>query len=433
MNILLSAFVCEPGLGSEEGVGWGTAWTLAQRHRVHVLTRPDHRTAIERFLAAHPTPSLSFSYYDISPGLRRGVVTSTLWQIYYHAWQARIARWAEPVCDAFAPDVVHHITYGRYWTPCSLYQLGRPFVWGPLGGGDACPPAFLAGLNWRERAGDFFRRAAQRLAGLDPQLRATARHADVVLASTPATANRLAALGSERTVCLLQMALDESLARRPYLLDRTGCEFCAIGRLLGWKGQWLAIRAFAEAAIPHSRLTILGEGPALPGLRRLAERLGVATSVEFRGGVPRAEALAQLERSIALIHPSLHDQAPTVVFEAMALGTPTIALRLAGPSLQITAATGFLVEADCPHRAIPGLAGAMRALALDPLLRRQLGAAGRERVLQEFTWEKQAERFEELYKVAIHRRQSGRTAGSTAAPPPARSLAPELLGTTATR
>ena len=50
MRILLSAFACEPGQGSEAGIGWGIAWSLARTHTVHVVTTPRHREKIERTL-----------------------------------------------------------------------------------------------------------------------------------------------------------------------------------------------------------------------------------------------------------------------------------------------------------------------------------------------------------------------------------------------
>ena len=41
MKVLISAYSCEPGRGSERGVGWNVAREVARRHEVWVLTRPD--------------------------------------------------------------------------------------------------------------------------------------------------------------------------------------------------------------------------------------------------------------------------------------------------------------------------------------------------------------------------------------------------------
>ena len=48
MNVLISAYSCEPGEGSERGVGWNVAREVARHHKVWVFTRPDEsQSAIE--------------------------------------------------------------------------------------------------------------------------------------------------------------------------------------------------------------------------------------------------------------------------------------------------------------------------------------------------------------------------------------------------
>jgi glycosyltransferase involved in cell wall biosynthesis len=421
LRILLGAFACAPGLGSEEGVGWGLTRALAQHHRVHVLTTRRYRAVIERHLAVHPCPLLTFSYLDFHPLLLRGLVHTAMWQLYYHAWQLRIAAWARDIARDFAPDVVHHATYGRYWTPTSLWRLGRPFIWGPLGGGDQCPPAFIPCLSRRDRLVARLRSLAQELAHRDPLLRQTARRCDLALASTPATGARLRALGCRQVGQLLQNAVDETLIAIAPAAVAPGPEkiFCTVGRLLGWKCQALALRAFAEAALPGSRLVIIGIGPTERTLRRLARELGVERDVHFTGALPRGEMLAWMRRSVALLHVGLHDQSPTVVFEAMAQGTPTIALALAGLPLQITPETGFLVPAKNPAQACADMAAAMRRLAANPGLRRRLGEAAIRRVATDFTWTRKAEQMVALFRQTLRATPVYEAASASILPAPA--------------
>ena len=80
-RILLSAYACEPGRGSEPALGWGWATELARSgHQVWVLTRADNRPAIERDALA-ADPNLNFVYFDLPPfgaevaqGLRQNLV-----------------------------------------------------------------------------------------------------------------------------------------------------------------------------------------------------------------------------------------------------------------------------------------------------------------------------------------------------------------------
>jgi len=64
MKILLSAFACEPGQGSEEGVGWNTAIESAKYNEVWVVTRTFCKDAIEAELSRNPVPNLHFIYVE---------------------------------------------------------------------------------------------------------------------------------------------------------------------------------------------------------------------------------------------------------------------------------------------------------------------------------------------------------------------------------
>jgi hypothetical protein len=68
--VLLSAYACEPGKGSEPGIGWNLARHLAEHHEVWVLTRTNNRPAIEAELARNPVPGLHFVYHDLPPWAR---------------------------------------------------------------------------------------------------------------------------------------------------------------------------------------------------------------------------------------------------------------------------------------------------------------------------------------------------------------------------
>ena len=71
-RILLSAYACEPGRGSEPGVGWGWATELAELgHEVWVLTRADNRMTIARNPPVDPL-NPRFIYYDL-PSWLEGV------------------------------------------------------------------------------------------------------------------------------------------------------------------------------------------------------------------------------------------------------------------------------------------------------------------------------------------------------------------------
>jgi glycosyltransferase involved in cell wall biosynthesis len=152
-----------------------------------------------------------------------------------------------------------------------------------------------------------------------------------------------------------------------------------LGRLTPWKGQEVFLRAFAEA-FPESGPTASLVGAALFGehdyeqhLRELVVQLGIAERVSFRGF--RSDVFEELADADVLVHASIiAEPFGQVVIEGMAAGLPVIATRGGGPEEVIVhGETGLLV----PPADVEALAEALRNLAGDPKLRRDLGERGR--------------------------------------------------------
>ena len=102
-----------------------------------------------------------------------------------------------------------------------------------------------------------------------------------------------------------------------------------------------------------------------------------------------------------LVHPSLHDSGGWVCLEAMAAGKPVVCLDLGGPAEQVTDRTGVKVVANTPEQAVADLARALTALGSNPDLRHTMGEAGRERVRDEYIWEKKGDRLDALYASVL--------------------------------
>ncbi|MCX4749406.1 glycosyltransferase family 4 protein [Kitasatospora sp. NBC_01287] len=138
-----------------------------------------------------------------------------------------------------------------------------------------------------------------------------------------------------------------------------------------------------------------GEGPVADAVRRF----GLEPYIEFRTGLTDAE-LVDLYRSaeVACV-PSLYEGFSLPAAEAMATGTALVATtggaipEVAGPDGQTCLAV--------PPGDAGALAGALGRLLDDAGLRARLGAAGRERVLTHFTWERAAELTAECYRAAV--------------------------------
>lgn len=405
LRVLISAYACEPGKGSEPGIGWNVAREMAKWHDVWVLTRANNRPAIESELATNPVAGLTFAYYDLPAWLRWWKRGAHGVQLYYYLWQIGAIAVARNLHRTVNFNLAHHVTFVKHWAPSLLAFVPIRFIWGPVGGGESTPPAFRHDLSARGRRYERFRDVARWLGEHDPLVRLTARRSTVALATTEETAERLRRLGCEvRLLPGVAIAQEELALAREHPTMNPIAVFLSIGRLLHWKGFHLGLRAFALAAVPGAEYWIIGEGPERGRLEALATSLGVAERVRFLGQIPREQVLAHLEDCTALVHPSLHDSGGWVSLEAMAAGKPVICLDVGGPSVQVTHETGFKVPAKTPDQAVKELADAMLRLANEPDLRSKMGATGRRRVQEVFTWERKAEAFDELYTSVLGER-----------------------------
>ena len=392
MKILMSAYSCEPGVGSERGVGWNTAIEAAKYHQVWVLTRPDEsKQAIEAELARHPLPNLNFIYFTLpfwQDSLRWG--QSGAMQLHYYLWQIQAYFVARKLHQEIDFDVSHHVTFVKYSSPSFLSLLPIPFVWGPVGGGESAPLPFWRDFSPKNKLYESLRWLWRSIGELDLFTRQTAQRSAIAYVTTTDTANRVRKLGANNVEIAPETGMSpqdlEQLARCPPPLA-SPIRFISIARLLHWKGFHLGLRAFAQANLLDAEYWILGEGPELARLTALALDLGIADRVKFWGLLSRSDVLYKLGQCSVLVHPSLHDSGGWVCLEAMAAGRPVICLDLGGPAQQVTMETGFKVPARDPIQTVVDLATAMTKLASSPDLRLQMGKAGRHRVENYYSWE----------------------------------------------
>jgi glycosyltransferase involved in cell wall biosynthesis len=118
-----------------------------------------------------------------------------------------------------------------------------------------------------------------------------------------------------------------------------------VGRLSREKAHAGLFRSFLTISeqYPLARLRLVGDGPCRQELVELAARLGLSERIDFLGACSEGDTLAQIADSDLLVLPSLLEGLPVVLMEAMALGVPVVASRLAGiPELVEHGATGLL-------------------------------------------------------------------------------------------
>ena len=411
MRVLLSAYACEPGKGSEPAVGWNWVRQIARFHEVWVITRANNRELIETALAKEPIPNSHWVYFDLPRWARFWKRGERGHRPYYYLWQIGAYFVAQKLNRQVGFDLIHHVTFGQYWTPSFMGLLDVPFIWGPVGGGESAPSPFRSDFSCRGRLYETSRDLRRNLASIDPVMRLLASRCRVAIATTDQTAARLRTLGARHVVVHPQFGM--TIQEMKYLGSfpsrvSNSLRIISVGRLIHWKGFHLGLRGFAQFQVhyPQSEYWIVGVGPEDHRLRALATELGVESRVVFWGKLPTLlDVYTKVAECDVLVHPALHEAFGNVCLEAMSIGRPVICLDLGGPALQVTEETGIKVRASSPQQAVQELAIALARLANDPALRVRMGRSAQQRVEECLNWEKKTAFMMEMYAKAIEGEQ----------------------------
>ena len=178
-----------------------------------------------------------------------------------------------------------------------------------------------------------------------------------------------------------------------------------VGRVTRQKGLSHLLQA-ALSMPERYQLVVCAGTPDTPEIAAevtaLADRVRAQRGglVWIEGIIPRPELVPLLTGAATFVCPSVYEPFGLVNLEAMACETAVVASRVGGiPEIVADGVTGFLVDftEDDPQRFARALAARITELLDDRGLAERMGAAGRRRVLERFTWPAIADQTVELY------------------------------------
>jgi len=394
MKVLLSAYACEPNKGSEPGIGWHWALEIARLgHEVWVLTRANNRANIEMELAkSPPIRNLNFLYYDLPPWARwwkkgnRGVY------FYYLFWQWGAYCLARQAHRREKFDRVHHITFGSIRQPSFMGNLGIPFIFGPVGGGETAPWRLRVGYSPRGWILDALRDLLNWIVRIDPFMHGTFRKAQLIFLKTPQSEKIIPKVYRKKAKCQREIGINREEvveAGMQKTENKDTFRILYVGRFIYWKGMHLGLAAFAHllSTVPDARLTMVGKGPDDRRWHRSAEGLNILQNIDWVSWVPQTELKPLYRRHDVFLFPSLHDSSGTVILEAMAYGLPIVCLDLGGPRVLVNNDFGRVISTGgkSESQVSFALAEALIQYAGNSILRQKHGAEAKRRV-QELTW-----------------------------------------------
>lgn len=241
--------------------------------------------------------------------------------------------------------------------------------------------------------------------GYNDRLRALLRFLPMVLARSESLADRLVALGCDRSKIRINRTgiplgdFPESPRHAP---ENGAWRIIQACRFIEKKGLPDTLEAFAafRDTHPRARLILAGEGPLKPSLEKRAAVLGIGDAVEFPGFLGGPSLQEEYRRAHIFMHPSRttpqgdQEGVPNAMLEAMASGLPVVATQHGGiPEAVAHGTEGLLAPENDPA----ALATALRTLADDPERLAAFSRAAATGARAKFDIRRSVARLEEFY------------------------------------
>jgi glycosyltransferase involved in cell wall biosynthesis len=199
---------------------------------------------------------------------------------------------------------------------------------------------------------------------------------------------------------LVPVGVDPDLFRPlPHVARRTGRLITTASADVALKGLAYLLEAMAKLRTERDvSLTIIGK-PRAGKSMDLIDRLGLRPHIDFVSGVSDERIVELYAEAELAVVPSLYEGFSLPAIEAMCTGTPLVATD-GGALPEVTGTDGDTVL-QCRAGDVESLAGALRRGLDDAALRDRVGAAGRQRVLDRWTWRRCAELTVDQYREVL--------------------------------
>ncbi|MFX1479120.1 MAG: glycosyltransferase family 4 protein, partial [Promethearchaeota archaeon] len=199
--------------------------------------------------------------------------------------------------------------------------------------------------------------------------------------------------------------IKNNLKEKLNLIDKTVLLY--VGRIVPEKGLNHLIKALSLVKERFSDFVCIcvGSGDDIMIYKELARSFGVLDNLYFWGSLPYQFLPKVYNLADIFVLPSLEEPFGIVLAEAQACGIPIVASNTGGISEVVEhEKSGILVPSKSPSE----LAAALIELLDDPSLRIEMGKAGRNRVIKNFSWEITAIKTEQIYQRVLTETDSTR-------------------------
>jgi glycosyltransferase involved in cell wall biosynthesis len=330
LNVLILAYGCGPKRGSDSGIGWEWAERLSKYYTITVITIPLYQNLIDKFAANKDIDVVYFNIPDILEKIVRPGTT-----MHYVIWNIVNIKKCRKVCEDKNIDLVHHVTLIQYLFPSMGLFLKKPFVYGPVGGGEIIPMQFFRYLTMIGVLKELFRRFLIYTKVSSGLLFSSCTSIYFFYANlaTKSAIEKWTYINIPGEILPSIYADNQEIQNSSFIAKNNsedGLHLVLPGRLLDWKGHILALDVMREMIEKeyNVHLAIVGSGPLEKKISTFMQMHRLENNVTLRPNMPRQELFMEMSKSDLLLYPAFRDSGAMVIVEGYLLGIPSLVFNI---------------------------------------------------------------------------------------------------------
>lgn len=402
VKIFVSAYACEPGLGSEIGVGWHWVLEMSKYFELWVLTRKSNQNSIETWMKQQDVSyDIHFVYFDLPKALRfwkkgmHGVRT------YYTIWQTLTNSIVRKTMRENDIKIYHLLTYGNSLWKASRYGMKQFFIWGPTGGVDTIPAEYSKHYNTKSRLVELARRVIVKTLPLNYGFRKRCKNADLIFCKSYNMYNAIPPKYRDNAMLFTDVAVElKDYEYRPRNKASRVTKYIVVGKLDAWRAFDVLVEAFSKAynKNPNIELEIVGKGADWDRINKLIKNKNMEESIHMCGKVDMDEYFEKMNNADVIVNSSLKEGAVTVAFDSMALSKPLICVDTGGYTRYFSNDYAIVLKREHREQMIDEMADAILRVT-DKTLREKYGRKAHN-AGEQYTWQHKGKAiYEEIMRV----------------------------------
>lgn len=407
ISVLLNVYACNPFWGSEPGMGWNWVINIARYCKVTVITEGEWRAEIEQELMKLPQKdNIEFFYLPVSEKIRKICWNQGDWRFYYYyrKWQIRALDLAKKIIEEKDIDIIHQLNMIGFREPGYLWKIKHlPYVWGPIGGMNLYPEAYLDNLSNKQYCFVKLKNIINQFQiKYSLRVRKALKRADALISATPESQNAILNIHKKQS----------------YLINETGCYIRNKGSLdipdfseeenfhILWVGRFFYAKQLAIALHTIAKIKdinnivfhIVGSGSSEQNAyyRKLAKDLGIEKKCHWHGLIENQEVHRLMSACHLFFFTSVSEATSTVVLEALENNLPILCFNTCGFGAVVDESVGSKIELSTPEQSANDFSEKIVELYTDRKLLKSKSIATIEKI-NEISWDAKMGKLTHIY------------------------------------